>query len=849
MGIDTKDVQTDKQQSPSSMASRLTIYLIVALAIVSMIVILSFYLYGVRKVRHDLEIMAEDSIASFAGNLSILMWNFDDDAIKLVGSTFAQGENVNSIKIFELSRKKVIYAIEKSRDADTLIRSKKVLYGDTPVGEVHIGFSKSLYEEYLHQLFFFSLITMAIVMVTIIFVTRILIKSFLKKPFRYLTDIVSEYSEGRYDLLASAIPYIEFQPFSTVLRQMGEKITIQFKELKDLNRNLERYRNQLEDQVEERTRELEVSEEKYRTLYNKSPGMMISVDVSTRKVVECNETLLEATGFSREEIIGREVFALYHPDSVETARKVFEQFLATDEIHNADLQLIKKNGETIDVLLDVTARVDKKTGNKYTLSVWRDITERKQAEALLQKAKDEAESANRAKSTFLANMSHEIRTPMNAVLGFAEILKGKEHDFQKRHYIESIHTSGKALLNLINDILDLSKIEAGKIELQYSSVSIHGLFQEMKTIFDLKITDKGVKFIVESSEVLPEALILDETRIRQVLINLIGNAAKFTDEGQIRLAAFARINGNVSRSRINLVMEVEDTGVGIPQDQQGKIFDAFEQVGGRKSSQAGGTGLGLAITRNLVAIMNGEISVSSEPGKGSTFRVTLHDVEIAAARSLKESGEKAFDFDAIAFEPATILIADDIDYNREMLATYLETWEFKILFAANGLETIDQAREHNPDLILLDMKMPEMDGYEASEIMNKDDILKNIPVIAITASAMKQSEELIAKICDGYLRKPVSRTNLIREIMKNLPHTIKKIKEEILPKEAQSTEIIFPPPDQIKKLMEAAKMGSVTDLKACISEIKDMGLKYKSFADRIDFLTRKYQFDEIIEFL
>jgi PAS domain S-box-containing protein len=612
---------------------------------------------------------------------------------------------------------------------------------------------------------------------------------------------------------------------------------------------LERYRNRLEVLVEERTSELEVSEEKYRTLYNKSPGMMISVDVSTRKVVECNETLLEATGFSREEIIGREVFALYHPNSVETARKVFEQFLATDEIHNADLQLIKKNGEKIDVLLDVTARVDKKTGKKYTLSVWRDITERKHLEQHILHAKEEAERANQAKSQFLANMSHEIRTPMNAVLGFAEILRGKELDSKKRHYIESIHSSGKALLSLINDILDLSKIEAGKMELQYSSLSIHGLFQEMKTIFDQKITDKGVKFIVESSEELPEALILDETRIRQILINLLGNAAKFTDNGHIRLAVFSRSTKDESRSMVDLVMEVEDTGMGIPLEQQGKIFDAFEQAVGRKKSQSGGTGLGLAITRNLVAMMNGEISVSSEPGKGSTFRVTIHDVEISASAALEEKLEKAFDFSTMVFKPATILIVDDIDYNREMLATYMDRWDFNIIFAKNGREAIEQVRKHHLDLILLDMKMPEMDGYEASEILRKENELKDIPVIAITASALKQDEEVISKLCNGYLRKPVSRTDLVREIMKHLPHTVKEINEEIPSKEIPPAEMVFPPPDQIKKLLKAAKMGSVTDLKADISEIRNRNLKYQTFTDQVEALSQKYEFDKIIKLL
>lgn len=361
-----------------------------------------------------------------------------------------------------------------------------------------------------------------------------------------------------------------------------------------------------------------------------------------------------------------------------------------------------------------------------------EMVKERTAELLI--AKEQADTANRAKSEFLANMSHEIRTPMNTVLGFAEILKGKEGDSQKRHYIESIQSGGNALLSLVNDILDLSKIEARKIVLQYSALSIQGLFQEMKTIFDRKIVDKGIEFIVESSEDLPEALILD-------------------------------------------------------------------------------------------------------------------DVEVAAAHSLKEREEIALEFSTIVFEPATVLVVDDIDYNREMLDTYLDGWDLNIIFATNGREAIDQASKHHPNLILLDMKMPVMDGYEASEVMKKDQKLKNIPVIAVTASAMKQSEEIISRICDGYLRKPVSRTDLVRELMKHLPYTIKEIKEETPSKAAPSTELILPPPEQIKKLLKAANMGSITDMKESISEIRQMDLKYHPFADRIDVLTRKYQFEEIIDLL
>jgi len=397
-------------------------------------------------------------------------------------------------------------------------------------------------------------------------------------------------------------------------------------------------------------------------------------------------------------------------------------------------------------------------------------------------AQREAEAANQSKSQFLANMSHEIRTPMNAILGFSEILGNLVEDGQQQHYLKSIQSSGKSLLGLINDILDLSKVEAGKLELEYAAFNAPTVFQEMEQIFAQKVEEKGIEFVVEVDPSLPKALVLDEVRLRQVLINLIGNAVKFTDAGHVKVSVHPRAEAE-DRSMLNLHFSIEDTGIGIPEDQIEMIFGAFEQTAGQSNSEYGGTGLGLAITRRLIEMMEGQIGVESEVGKGSIFNVLIKDVMVASADELVEV-EAGEDISGIVFEPAIILVVDDIEANRQVVSAYLEPLGLTLQEAADGREALDSVRAQKPDLILMDMRMPVMGGYEATQHIKADESLKEIPVVALTASAMKQAEEEIRSLCDGYLRKPVNRVALVSELARFLKHTRAEVVEPAVVVEA-----------------------------------------------------------------
>ena len=518
-------------------------------------------------------------------------------------------------------------------------------------------------------------------------------------------------------------------------------------------------------------KKLKNAEMKYRDFFENAIEGIFQIAYEGR-FIDANPAMARILGYESPEALIASVTNVAGQCLVDPGanRKFVNQLRIQEAITGFETQVLKKDNSIIWVSLSARSVHDKNGDVAYYEGTLMDISDQKEKEKA-EKHRKIAESATRIKSEFIASMSHEIRTPMNAILGFTELLEQQIEDPRYRQQLSVISSSGKTLLALINDILDLSKIEAGRFELQLEPVQIRPLAEEIRQMFSKRAQEKGVTLIVKTAATVPERLMLDSIRLRQILLNLVSNAVKFTQQGKVSLFIEPRVPP-FDDPVMDLEIRVKDDGIGIPETEVKKIFDPFIQQTGQKIATYGGSGLGLTITQKLVELMNGVIQVKSIHGKGSTFTVILRQVKIGTEQP-PPLPVAVIPPERIRFEPATLIIADDNPHNRLLIKEFLRDTSLHLLEAENGDEAITLTAAHHPDLILMDMKMPGTNGYEATMCIKQNESSSAIPVIAITASVMNKIASQADECgCDGLLLKPVTRAGLFAQLTQFLPHHV-----------------------------------------------------------------------------
>jgi signal transduction histidine kinase/DNA-binding NarL/FixJ family response regulator len=471
--------------------------------------------------------------------------------------------------------------------------------------------------------------------------------------------------------------------------------------------------------------------------------------------------------------------------------------------------------------------------------------ERKEAEAARETALAEAVALARQRSQFLAQMSHELRTPLNAIIGYADLL-GRDRDHLTERLaagLATIHESGQHLLTLINDILDLARVEAGKMVLHPAAVDLAAFLQVLANIMRVKAEEKGLAFSHKLAPGLPSAVTIDETRLRQVLLNLLGNAVKFTDSGKVCLRVLpAATAGAPDVARLRF--EVADSGIGMSAQQLGRIFQPFEQVANAQRRE-GGTGLGLAISQQLVRLMGGHIAVDSEPGKGSTFSFEI-DVPVATAAPAAVASPAILT--GYEGERRRVLVVDDVPQNRAMLLDLLQETGFIVAAAANGLECLVLLDGFKPDLILMDVMMPVMDGNETTRQIRHMPGWGDVPIVAVTASAGVDDERKSrAAGASAFLAKPVDHDLLLRTIGRLL--ALEWVTGQPAPARDEEAAMTVPPADEIEALWQLAQIGNMRQIRERAAHLRGLDPAYARFANRLDTLAQGYHSKRLAAFV
>jgi PAS domain S-box-containing protein len=522
-------------------------------------------------------------------------------------------------------------------------------------------------------------------------------------------------------------------------------------------------------------------------LYNHAPCGYHSLD-KNGVFSAINQTELNWLGYKREEVIGKlHITDVVDERSRELFKENFQLFKERGSLMDLRFVMVSKSGRSFPVTVNATAIYDIKGNYLSSRSTVFDITSQVYFEAELKEAKKIADLSAQVKEQFLANMSHEIRTPVNSMIGFTNLLQKTKLNEDQQQYVALIQSASENLLAIINEILDLSKIEAGMLRIENQPFSLRGLCNSIETMFHHRAHEKNLSFAVQVQEDIPDTLNGDPIRLTQILVNLITNAIKFTSEGSIKVQITMPVQ---TAESIRLIFSITDTGIGMAQDMLERIFERFEQGDTDTTRKYGGTGLGLAIVKKLVEIQDGEIRVISEPGKGTEFQLEME-------YGLTTNGNQThitYDRDTESPDPLflkgiRILIVEDNEMNQLLMKHTFQSWQMEFEIAAHGKQAIDWLEKEKFDLVLLDIQMPVMDGYAAAQAIRKE-LKSHIPIIAMTAHAMPgEREKCLSHGMNDYIPKPLHERELQQLLKKYLQKKGESV--ELLKAELKYIDMVF----------------------------------------------------------
>lgn len=765
-----KVIETIKRIFYTSSIKKKMMLIIMSVSLVGIVMvaasILTNELINLKKIQKiNLEVLADVMADTVTGHLV-----FGDDlgAVRTLGALQAKQQIIKAIMFSKDEKQFAAYKREKNK-ADinySKLRSEKsiqggigtwhdVVSGNEIVGYLYLESDNSLVDEFIKK---------AIIGLLLIVSVGALVSYFLAAK---LQRVISEPIEH---LTMTASMITDKENFSLRAEKESEDeigvLTGEF--------------NKMLAQIQLRNQALKDSENRFREVVEQSVDALFLL-APDGGFIDVNNAACKTLGYKREELLRSSILDVDKNINKASDIEGLLKKLETEAVLDFDSEYRRKSGVFFPV--DVRLGYVNTKGGRLVLGSARDITERKQAQDELQQAndmlelkvnertqelkktnialsiaKEKAEAANRAKSMFLANMSHEIRTPMNAVIGFTDVLATSGLNERQIGYVKSIQSGGRNLLSLINDILDLSKIEAGKMKIETAQVYIKHLLKDIEQAFLIAAKEKNLDFEMLIDSTVPDVILTDELRLRQILLNLINNAIKFTREGGVKVHAEYDV---FSRDEVfsSLKISIKDTGIGIPESDQENIFNIFEQQDNQSTREFGGAGLGLAISTRLAERLNAEISVSSSVGEGSCFELLLKTPEVGDKTPRTDNKENLL---SIKFRPATILIVDDVEANRELIGEYIAEQPFSIVQAVDGEQAIEIVNSNkNIDLVLMDIRMPRMGGVEATQIIKKNPLNKELPIIAVTASVVEDKRaDKKRSLFDAVLFKPLNKKNL-----------------------------------------------------------------------------------------